>query len=137
MRTTLLCTLALLLLAAAAGCQKNAATSDEQQIRAAIDAHLATRTGLNLAGMEKDVRKVTVTGAMATADVEFRSKPGGVSMMVTYNLEKQGNTWAVKKSTSTGVGHPPTDAPEAAPGNAPRGELPTGHPPVSAPPKKN
>lgn len=142
MRKRLLFGWVALLLAFTAGCGKaTPVNADEQAIRAALQKYLAGRGTLNISAMDMDVKQVNVTGNTAQARVEFKAKGSGAGMEMTYNFERQGDTWVVKSSQNTGgLTHPPTD-PGAMP--PPSGELPAGHPPVTAPektatpPKKN
>lgn len=146
---------------AAGGCHK-APPSDKEAIRAGIRQHLSTNSTLNLAAMEYDIRRVSITGDRAQADVEFRLKQGGATMQVTYALARTDDVWRVLKSQPAGgqIEHPPmTDVHAGTSGAAPRkgvptindffatpasagtGVLPPGHPPASSspppPPAKN
>jgi hypothetical protein len=130
------------LLLFAMGCGKtDPAARDQQAIRAAIQNYLAKRPGLNLSGMDTDVKNISIQQNTATAQVEFRSKQGDATMRMTYALERQGDAWVVRSGSASGdaMGHPPAGA--AAP-PAGMGDLPPGHPPVGSeppktPPKKN
>jgi len=100
--------------------------SPEGQIRTAIQAHLAHNSNLNLKSFDTDVKQVSIQGDHAQAQVEFRVKGGPGAMQLTYQLQKQGEGWAVVDSNPVGsnFSHPgldqgqPPNAP-AAPGTAP------------------
>ncbi len=121
-----------LFLFSAAACNKNSgANPDDAAIRAAVQKYLSGRPGLNVSAMDVNVKQVSIAGNTAQARVEFKAKGSGAGMEMTYNLERQGNTWVVKTSQNTGgLNHPPTDQ-----GTSPAagGELPAGHPPITAP----
>lgn len=136
-----------------AGCHK---TQDETAaVRAGITEHLHSVGTLNLNAMEMNVRKVTITGDQADAEVEFVPKsgaPAGAGMQVSYTLEKREGRWVVTKRNSLGGGiaHPeagtnPQQQPQGAvhgmpnfqellqpanPGASSGAALPPGHPPV-------
>ena len=144
-----------------AGCQRK--QDEAAAIRAGITQHLRTVGTLNLSAMEMNVRKVTINGDQADAEVEFVPKSGappGAGMQVSYSLEKRSGQWVVVKRNSLGGGiaHPeagssPQQQPQGAvhgmpnfeellqpanPGASSGGALPPGHPPVksgTAPPK--
>lgn len=123
----------ILLLAALAGCKK--ADKDQNAIRAALRDHLSTRPSINISAMDMDVKKVTIDGNQAQAEVEFRAKQGGGAVTVTYALERRGDSWVVKASqTPGGMTHPGVGT-DASPTGAQPGTLPPGHPPLSSPPK--
>src|ERR1700730_822491 len=94
-RRILTCTM-IFLLAAAAGCKKQA--NNQDAIRASIEKHLNGRADLNLSAMERDVKQISVNGDHATAQVEFRLKQGDARMQVEYALERQGGEWTVMNS---------------------------------------
>jgi hypothetical protein len=148
--------LAVVLLAAAAGCKKTAAPEDE--IRAAIRAHLTHSGTLNLEAFDTDVKHVTIQGDKAEAQVEFRVKNGPGSMQLTYQMEKRNGSWTVAQSLPVGSDFthpglepgqvPPTGGPDGANAppfealrkfkdgtNSPPKTLPPGHPPVGTPGK--
>jgi hypothetical protein len=119
------------LFAFAAGCKKQA--TDQDAIRASIDKHLSGVAGLNLSGMDREVKQISVNGDHATAQVEFRLKQGSGAMQVEYSLDRQAGEWAVV-GTQPSAGQNPHSGmdvpPPASPGtgsNAP----PKVHPPVN------
>ncbi len=126
---------AALLLGGACKKQQN----DNEAIRASIVQHLNSLKSLNLSAMDMDVKQVTINGAQAQAQVEFRPKsgaPAGVGMQVTYALEKRDGAWVVLKSQVGGeIIHPAAgQPPDSVHGSMPSA-LPPGHPPVSRPPE--
>jgi hypothetical protein len=100
----------------AGGCKKQA--GDQDAIRASIDKHLSGRSDLNMAGMEHEVKQVSIDRDQATAQVEFRLKQGGATMQVDYTLQRRDGEWTVLKSQPAGgqFSHPAMDQP---PPNAP------------------
>lgn len=101
------------------GCQQEASeASPEAEIEAAIKAHLATKSQLDLAKMEIEVQQVDVQGDVARALVVFRTKDGEAEMPVRYSLARVDGSWVVEdKGPRRGHGQP----------------LPQGHPPVETP----
>ena len=100
--------------------------SPEGQIRTAIQAHLAHNSNLNLKSFDTDVKQVSIQGDHAQAQVEFRVKGGPGAMQLTYQLQKQGEGWAVVESNPDGsnFSHPGLNQGQspntpAAPGTAP------------------
>ena len=85
----------------AGGCKKQA--GDQEAIRASIDKHLSGRSDLNMAGMDHEVKQVSIDRDQATAQVEFRLKQGGATMQVDYALQRRDGEWAVLKSQPAGV----------------------------------
>ena len=154
--------------AALSGCQQHAGSgrnapvasaeaSPESAIRTAIRARLAHNTNLNPDAFDMDVKRVTIDGDRAQADVEFHVKSGAGVMQMTYALAKQNGAWAVVESTPMGsnFSHPqggqtPAVQRNAGTGgdssifrtmddfhgaaNSPAQKLPPGHPPVNATP---
>lgn len=137
------------------GCRQK--QDETAAIRAGINEHLRTVGTLNLNAMDMNVRKITVNGNQADAEVEFVPKsgaPAGAGMQVSYSLEKRDGGWIVTKRSSLGGGiaHPeggsaPQQQPEGAvhgmpnfqellqpanPGASPGSKLPPGHPPVKS-----
>jgi hypothetical protein len=126
MDRTFLATLSFGLLLTAVGC--NPKVDNKEAIRDGVIKHLAGMSGLNVNNMIITVRKATVNGDHAQADVEVRAKngePGAPSMELSYQLQKQGEEWVVLKGQATGgMQHP-------APGEMPLPEtMPAGHPPL-------
>ena len=60
-----------------------APANDNDAIAAAIRAHLAGNSSINMAAMEMTVTQVNITGNQAQADAEFHLKQGGTSMQMT------------------------------------------------------
>ena len=126
-----------------AACGSGPAGDPRAEIEAAIDAHLAKRTDLDLGAMEVAVDSVDVQGDSAEAVVSFRGQGAAeAAMTMTYQLTRGEGGWAVQPKSGMGhggvtpppradddqglpPGHPPTA------GEAPAQELPPGHPPVS------
>jgi hypothetical protein len=108
-----------LLLAAllAAGCSKpSRAAAQEASIREAIQTRLAKNANLNMQAFQTEVKKVSVQGDHAQADVEFHLKDGPGVMQLSYTLEKRGNAWEVVNSSPGGE-----DASHSMPGQSPGG----------------
>jgi hypothetical protein len=124
----------------------------EDSIRTAIQAHLATKSNLNLQAFDTDVKQVTIQGDHAQANVEFRVKGGPGAMQLTYALEKRDGAWSVIDSDPVGsnfshpaLGQGQTSRPGAPTGThsladtlrsfqispGPTQALPPGHPPVA------
>ena len=157
--------------AALLGCQQHgssgpsvpiapAETSPESAIRTAIRARLAHNTNLNPDAFDTDVKRVTIDGDRAQADVEFHVKSGSGVMQLTYALAKQNGAWAIVESVpmSSNFSHPQVGQSPAVQRNARTGgdssifrtmdnfhgattspgqKLPPGHPPVNAPSTPN
>src|SRR5712671_2624973 len=70
--------LALSLVILLAGCKPSAANTDNE-IRIAIEAHLAHKGTLNLKAFDTVMKQVTLKGDHAQAQVEFHVKNGGGS----------------------------------------------------------
>jgi hypothetical protein len=70
----------------------------EDSVRAAIQDHLAHQGNLNLQAFDTDVKKVTVQGDHAQAEVEFRLRNGPGAMQLNYSLEKHDGAWSVTNS---------------------------------------
>jgi hypothetical protein len=114
-----------------AGCGKT--VNDQDAIRASIEKHLNGRADLNLSVMDREVKRVSVNGDHASAQVEFRLKGDDARMEIVYALERQGKEWAVLSShpmgmdnAHSGVEKPPAGAPDSN-----GGQLPQGHTPVN------
>jgi hypothetical protein len=114
--------LAVLLLAGLAllGCQQEVSeASPEAEIEAAINAHVANKSQLDLANMEIEVQEVDVQGDMARALILFRTKGGEAEMPVRYSLAREDGSWVVQDKGPRRVhgqplpqGHPPVETPE-------------------------
>ena len=74
----------------------------EGAIRAAIQDHLAHDANLNLQSLDTNVKRVTVQGDHAQAEVEFRLKNGPGAMELTYSLQKQDGAWTVTNTDAAG-----------------------------------
>jgi hypothetical protein len=90
------------------GCAKNG--KDDEEIRSAINARLATQSSLNTGAFDTDIQKIVVNGNQATADVAFKLKGGPGSMQLTYNLAKNGGKWSVVESNPITFSHSGPDA---------------------------
>ena len=115
-----------LLLALGLGCKNQAvavrqAQSPQDQIRTAIEAHLAHRGTLNLQAFDTDVKQVTIQGDHAQAQVEFRVKGGPGVMQLTYALEQRDGAWSVVESDPVGsnFSHPALDQGQSSPTDVP------------------
>jgi hypothetical protein len=103
-----------------AGCGSKG--KEEDAIRTAINARLASQSSLNTSAFDTDIQKINVQGNQATADVIFKVKGGPGQMQLTYNLTKQGGNWAVVQANPITLSHSGAD-PAA-----------NGAPPSAAPP---
>lgn len=136
---------------------KSVPQTPETQIRAAVEAHLAHNTNLNLKAFDMDMKQVTINGDHAQAQVDFHVKGGPGVMELTYQLQNREDAWAVIDSNPVGsnFSHPPLDQTQPATATPPLGgpshsladtlrsvradganpspNLPAGHPPVSVP----
>jgi hypothetical protein len=153
MKRTCSIVLSFSLLILLAGCKKSAATP-ENEIRVAIEAHLAHKGTLNLQAFDTVMKQVTFQGDRAQAQVEFHVKNGPGVMQLTYALQRTGGNWAVVESNPVGAdfSHPSLDPSQPQPTSAPVGSdpvlsdalrsfkvgtpstspnLPPGHPPVT------
>jgi len=106
------------------GCKSKVDTNNA--IRDGVIKHIAGMNGLNVNNMTITVTKTTIDGDKAQADVDIRAKnsdPNTPAMQLSYELQKQGNEWAVVKGQPTGgMQHPgPGEMP-------PQGTMPPGHP---------
>jgi hypothetical protein len=118
------CIAVLLLLVA--GCNRGSRTSDRDAIRQGVIDHLAG-TNLNIAAMDVDVTSVKFDGGKADVMVTFRAKsaPNGPGMEMRYQMQQQGDRWAVTGTADSG------HSSQTPPGTAnPQGggALPPGHP---------
>ncbi len=84
------------------GAAQSQAQTPENAVRAAIQDHLAHNGNLNLQAFDTDVKKVTVQGDHAQAEVEFRLRGGPGSMQLSYSLEKHDGAWSVTNSDAAG-----------------------------------
>jgi len=117
--------LALSLVILLAGCKKSAASTDNE-IRVAIEAHLAHKGTLNLQAFDTVLKQVTIQGNRAQAQVEFHVKNGPGMMQLTYALQKTGGNWAVVESNPVNAdfSHPSLDPSQSPAAGAPAGSNP-------------
>src|SRR3979411_2011577 len=96
------------------GCKKSAASTDNE-IRVAIEAHLAHKGTLNLKAFDTVMKQVTLQGDHAKAQVEFHVKNGPGMMQLTYDLQKTGGAWTVIESNpvKADFSHPSLDSTES------------------------
>jgi hypothetical protein len=101
----------LLLVALLGGSGCGQATSQEDAIRSAIDAHVAAKGNLNPSAFQTEIQKVTIQGEQAQADVVFHVKNGPGMMQLGYHLTKAGGNWTVVQSNPVGsnFAHPSLD----------------------------
>ncbi|MGA8222485.1 MAG: hypothetical protein WB780_12590 [Candidatus Acidiferrales bacterium] len=87
------------------------ARTDQDAIAEAIRKHLASNSTINMAVMDMDVSKVSISGDQAQATADFRLKQGGTTMQVNYLLDRHAGTWIVLRSQPAGgqFAHPPMD----------------------------
>jgi len=100
------------------GCAKD--INNKEAVKEAVLKRLASVSGLNMAGMDIEVSSVSFQGDKADAQVAFKGKGTGDSMLnMSYKLERKGDEWEVK-SSSGGMG-----------GTGGGSNLPPGHPPAA------
>ena len=104
-------------IAVAVGCGSKG--KDEDAIRSAINARLASQSNLNTSAFDTEIQKISVQGNQATADVVFRVKGGPGQMQLTYNLAKNGSNWMVLQSNPITFSHAGPDATGGDPTSAP------------------
>lgn len=85
-----------------AGVAQQRTQTPEDSVRAAIQDHLAHDSNLNLQAFDTDVKKVTIQGDQAQAEVEFRLKNGPGAMQLNYALQKRDGAWSVVDSDAAG-----------------------------------
>jgi hypothetical protein len=112
---------------ALAACGRGIDTTEA--VRQGVLDYLATRSNLNIAGMNVDVTAVSFRQDEADATVSFTPKGGAPSkgMSMHYTLTRKSGKWVVKDRAEAGAN--PHGADSAAPG-----ALPPGHPPAGATP---
>lgn len=125
----------LALVALAAGCARQPASTDKAEIQKAVEQYLSTRPGLSSSAMETEVKDVKFQGDRAEAEVFFRSKTNPqANMTMRYALKRSGNAWVVEGARGgTGGAHsgmPGPDSGTAAPESMPN---PRAAPPETAP----
>lgn len=136
MTRRLLTALVLLVTLVGAGCSVfrsvGAKERDRQAIETAVANYLTERSGLNLEAMRWDIVEFNVDRDRAEIRVMFKAKDSDATMHMIYDLERQGEAWAVKRSRPPGLASSPAKGAAAEPGET---SLPAGHPPVSEPAK--
>ncbi len=102
----------LLLLLSAVGCNRGGQSKDA--VRQGVVDYLSGRKDLNITSMDIEVSAVQFNGNKADATVTFAPKGGSPSqgMTMRYQLEQQGNRWAVVGREDSG--HSGAVAPGAA-----------------------
>jgi hypothetical protein len=116
-------TLAVLALAALAGCAKN--IQNQEAVKQGIMDYLKERAstmGLNMSAMDANVTSVSFEKDVARASVAFvvKGAPGGGGMNMAYVLDRKGDKWVVRGR-------------QVSPGNAHGSDaLPPGHAPVGS-----
>lgn len=88
-----------------------AASGEEAAVQSAVETHLHSNAGINLAAMDMTFDSVSISGDQAQANVTFRLKQGGTSMQMSYFLDRHANGWLVMRSQPGGgqFEHPPMD----------------------------
>jgi hypothetical protein len=122
-KSALLCLAAILL----AGCSKNIDTPEA--VKEGVLKDIAKK--VDVQSMDVNVDSVSFREKEATAKVSFKPKgaPSGQSIVMDYQLERDGDEWKIKGRTMQGH-----DAHGQAGGDAPAGAqtpLPAGHPTVA------
>ncbi|MBI3663526.1 MAG: hypothetical protein HY234_10830 [Acidobacteria bacterium] len=145
MMKRLTCSALVLLLASFAACSVVQEKEKERaDITAALQKYLGERSGLNLSAMDWNIKELNVDRDNASVQVTFTAKQGGASMVMEYEMKRNGGVWTVLKSGPRGsIGMPahPGAGTEAAPTMPPAGTgtgtgaLPSGHPPLTPEPK--
>jgi len=116
----------------------NRGNTNKEAVRQGVIDFVAGR-GLNVQGMNVEVKSVQFNGPRADATVEFtpKSGPSGSGMAMQYQLEQQGSKWVVtgrKDAAGHGAGAMP---PNSAPAENPHGSMgappPTGGSAMPAP----
>ena len=80
-------------------------SAQEQEVRAAVDAHLQKKSNLALNNMDMKVESVKVNGDNADAQVKFTSKENSqLAVTIQYSLRRAGDHWEVVSSTPMGGG---------------------------------
>ena len=92
----------------------NRGTQGKDAVRQGVLDYLSGRSDLNLSSMDIDVSSVQFNGNKADATVTFSPKGGNPAqgMTMRYQLEQQGNRWAVVGRQDSG--HAGSVAPGAA-----------------------
>jgi hypothetical protein len=136
-KSALLCLAAILL----AGCSKNIDTPEA--VKEGVLKDIAKK--VDVQSMDVNVDSVSFREKEATAKVSFKPKgaPSGQSIVMDYQLERDGDEWKIKGRTMEGSAHGqagadagggtqtplPAGHPTVAPGTQ-AGPLPAGHPTV-------
>lgn len=86
-----------------AACNRSGGNAQENQVRAAVEAHLKSKGDLALNNMEMQIQSVKVNGDNADAQVKFTSKQNPqLAVNVLYALRRAGDHWEVTSSTPMG-----------------------------------
>ena len=119
-KIVLLAIMATLTLGCKSGSRAAQAQTPEDSVRAAIQAHLAHNTNLNLQAFDTDVKQVTIQSDHAQAQVEFRIKGGPGAMQLTYALAKRDGAWSVTSSDlDSNFNHPAPNQSQGESSNMP------------------
>lgn len=112
-------------------CQR-ADINNNEAVRSAVVAYIASRGDLSLTDLDISVRNVSFQGDRCEAEVLFSPKGQGPenSMTMQYELERDGAVWKVKpKAPGAHAATPQGGVPAPPTGETP--PLPAGHPPVA------
>lgn len=96
-------------------CRKPAESAQEQEVRAAVEAHLRTKGNLALNNMNMEIQSVKFNGDTAEAQVRFQSKEQPqLAVGFHYVLRRAGDHWEVESSSpAAGMGADSHQAPGA------------------------
>ncbi len=84
-------------------CSNSGGSAQEEQVRAAVEAHLKSKGNLALNNMDMQIQSVKVNGETADAQVKFTSKQNPqLAVNVLYSLRRAGDHWEVTSSTPMG-----------------------------------
>ena len=123
-KTAVICLAAVVL----AGCAKN--IDNPEAVKEGVLKDIAKK--VDVQSMDVNVDSVSFREKEATAQVSFKPKgaPAAQSIVMNYQLERQGDEWKIKGRTMEGhdQAHGQTTAGTGAPGQA---ALPAGHPTVT------
>lgn len=112
----------------AAACQRGPQTAEA--VRQGVLDHLASRSDLDLKGIQVEVTSVSFRENEAEAVVSFRPRSGDPSagFQMRYTLERQAGRWVVKRRAEAG-GPPHGGAMTLPPGHPQLGQPKAGTPP--------
>jgi hypothetical protein len=83
-----------------AACRKSIDSTQEREVRAAVEAHLQKKGNLALNNMDMKVQSVKVNGDTAAAQVRFTSKQNPrLAVNIQYSLRRAGDHWEVQSSS--------------------------------------